>query len=80
MFGFILALNVAGWGIYLMVVMPHHFDYRGAGNGLGHATIVMAVGAGITVAARAWWRFGRVEARWTIPIRDDHLVSETFEE
>src|ERR1700759_5556229 len=31
MFGFIVALNAAGWGIYLLVVMPHHFDYRGEG-------------------------------------------------
>jgi nickel/cobalt transporter (NiCoT) family protein len=105
MFGFILALNVVGWGIYILVVMPHHFDYRGEGSSpgmgvglgvavtawflgfrhafdadhiscidnttrklmadgqrplasgfffsFGHATIVMAVGAGITVAARA---------------------------
>jgi nickel/cobalt transporter (NiCoT) family protein len=105
MFGFILALNAAGWGIYLLVVMPHHFDYRGEGGSpglgvglgvavtawflgfrhafdadhiscidnttrklmadgkrplsggfffsFGHATIVMAVGVGITVAARA---------------------------
>jgi len=105
MFGFIVALNAAGWGIYLLVVMPHHFDYRGDGTSpglgvglgvaitawflgfrhafdadhiscidnttrklmadgkrplsggfffsFGHATIVMAVGVGITVAARA---------------------------
>jgi high-affinity nickel permease len=32
MFGFILALNAAGWAIYLLVVMPHHFDYRGEGG------------------------------------------------
>src|SRR5512142_970749 len=105
MFGFILALNAAGWGIYILVVMPHHFDYRGEGGSpglgvglgvavtawflgfrhafdadhiscidnttrklmadgkrplsggfffsLGHASVVMAVGVGITVAARA---------------------------
>jgi len=105
MFAFIVALNAAGWGIYLLVVMPHHFDYRGEGSSpglgvglgvavtawflgfrhafdadhiscidnttrklmadgkrplsggfffsLGHATVVMAVGVGITVAARA---------------------------
>ncbi len=104
MFGFILALNAAGWGIYIWCVMPHHFDYqgeagtRGLGVGLGvaitawflgfrhafdadhiscidnttrklmadgkrplgtgfffsfgHSTIVMAVGVGITIAAR----------------------------
>src|SRR6516162_4459729 len=105
MFGFIVAVNAAGWGIYILVVMPHHFDYRGEGGSpglgvglgvavtawflgfrhafdadhiscidnttrklmadgqrplgtgfffsFGHATIVMAVGVGITVAARA---------------------------
>ena len=105
MFGFILALNAAGWGIYVLAVMPHHFDYRGEGGSpglgvglgvaitawflgfrhafdadhiscidnttrklmadgkrplasgfffsFGHSTIVMAVGAGITIAARA---------------------------
>src|ERR1700748_1014045 len=101
----ILALSALGWGIFLLVVMPHHFDYRGEGGSpglgvglgvavtawflgfrhafdadhiscidnttrklmadgkrplsggfffsFGHATIVMAVGVGITVAARA---------------------------
>ncbi|MBV9204009.1 MAG: HoxN/HupN/NixA family nickel/cobalt transporter [Actinobacteria bacterium] len=110
MFGFIAALNAAGWGIYVLAVMPHHFDYRGEGGSpglgvglgvavtawflgfrhafdadhiscidnttrklmadgkrplatgfffsFGHATIVMAVGAGITIAARAM--FGAV--------------------
>jgi high-affinity nickel-transport protein len=105
MFGFIMALNVAGWGIFTLDVMPHHFDYKGIngtqglGVGLGvavtawflgfrhafdadhisaidnttrklmadgkrplgtgfffsfgHATVIMAVGAGITIAARA---------------------------
>jgi high-affinity nickel-transport protein len=105
MFSFILALNAAGWGIYVLCVMPHHIDYQGVagspglGVGLGvaitawilgfrhafdadhiscidnttrklmadgkrplasgfffsfgHASIVVAVGAGITIAARA---------------------------
>jgi nickel/cobalt transporter (NiCoT) family protein len=105
MFAFILAVNVAGWGIFVIYVMPHHFNYRGVdgtrglGVGLGvaitawflgfrhafdadhiscidnttrklmadgkrplgtgfffsfgHSTIVMAVGVGITMAARA---------------------------
>jgi len=34
----------------------------------------------VWVAALAYWRFGRVEARWAIPMRDGHLVSETLEE
>src|SRR6516162_8348226 len=105
MFGFIVAVNAAGWGIFVWRVMPHHFDYRGLGGSgglgvglgvavtawflgfrhafdadhiscidnttrklmadgrrplaggfffsLGHASIVMAVGVGITIAARA---------------------------
>jgi hypothetical protein len=31
MFGFILALNALGWGIYVLDVMPHHFHYQGEG-------------------------------------------------
>jgi nickel/cobalt transporter (NiCoT) family protein len=105
MFAFILAVNAAGWGIFVIVVMPHHFNYqgmdgtRGLGVGFGvaitawflgfrhafdadhiscidnttrklmadgkrplgtgfffsfgHSTIIMAVGVGITMAARA---------------------------
>src|SRR6201985_1020261 len=101
----ILALSALGWGIFVLYVMPHHFDYKGEGGSpglgvglgvavtawflgfrhafdadhiscidnttrklmadgkrplsggfffsFGHATIVMAVGVGITVAARA---------------------------
>jgi nickel/cobalt transporter (NiCoT) family protein len=48
MFGFILALNAAGWGIYLLVVMPHHFDYRGEGGSPG-------LGVGLGVAVTAWF-------------------------
>jgi high-affinity nickel-transport protein len=110
MFGFILALNAAGWCIYILCVMPHHFSYRGEGGSpglgiglgvaftawflgfrhafdadhiscidnttrklmadgkrplgsgfffsFGHSTVVMTVGAGITIAARA--TFGAV--------------------
>jgi nickel/cobalt transporter (NiCoT) family protein len=105
MMTFILAINAAGWGIFVVVVMPHHFNYqgmdgtRGLGVGFGvaitawflgfrhafdadhiscidnttrklmadgkrplgtgfffsfgHSTIIMAVGVGITMAARA---------------------------
>ncbi len=37
MFAFILALNVIGWLIFILYVMPHHFDYKGLGasQGLG---------------------------------------------
>jgi high-affinity nickel-transport protein len=48
MFGFILALNAAGWGIYILAVMPHHFDYRGVGGSPG-------LGVGLGVAITAWF-------------------------
>ena len=48
MSGFILALNAAGWGIYILVVMPHHFDYRGEGGSQG-------LGVGLGVAVTAWF-------------------------
>src|SRR5215469_13347861 len=48
MFGFILAVNVAGWAIFVLYVMPHHFDYRGEGGSPG-------LGVGIGVAITAWF-------------------------
>jgi high-affinity nickel-transport protein len=48
MAGFILALNAAGWGIYILAVMPHHFDYRGEGGSPG-------LGVGLGVAITAWF-------------------------
>jgi high-affinity nickel-transport protein len=48
MFLFILAVNVAGWGIYIVYVMPHHFDYRGEGGSRG-------LGVGLGVAITAWF-------------------------
>jgi high-affinity nickel-transport protein len=48
MFGFILAVNVAGWGIYVLAVMPHHFDYQGEGGSRG-------LGVGLGVAITAWF-------------------------
>ena len=47
MFGFILALNASGWGIYILVFMPHHFDYRGEGG--------PGLGVGLGVAVTAWF-------------------------
>jgi high-affinity nickel-transport protein len=47
MFGFILAVNVAGWAIFILYVMPHHFDYRGESGSKG-------LGVGIGVAITAW--------------------------
>jgi nickel/cobalt transporter (NiCoT) family protein len=95
----IAALNIAGWGIFVLTVLPHHFRYDKLGVGLGvaitawtlgfrhafdadhisaidnvtrklmaegkrplgtgfffalgHSTIIVAVGAGISLAARA---------------------------
>ena len=48
MFGFILAINLLGWGIYLFCVMPHHFAYRGEGGARG-------LGVGLGVAITAWF-------------------------
>jgi high-affinity nickel-transport protein len=48
MFAFILAVNAAGWLIYVLAVMPHHFDYRGEGGTRG-------LGVGLGVAVTAWF-------------------------
>jgi nickel/cobalt transporter (NiCoT) family protein len=48
MFAFILAVNVAGWGIFVLYVLPHHFDYKGEGGSRG-------LGVGIGVAITAWF-------------------------
>jgi high-affinity nickel-transport protein len=48
MFGFILGVNIAGWAIFVLYVMPHHFDYRGEGGSRG-------LGVGIGVAITAWF-------------------------
>jgi high-affinity nickel-transport protein len=48
MFAFILALNAAGWGIYVFCVMPHRFDYRGVSGSPG-------LGVGLGVAVTAWF-------------------------
>ena len=61
MFGFIAAVNLAGWGIFVWYVMPHHVDYRGVGGGgLGVGLFVV-----VWAAALLYWRLGNVEARWT---------------
>ncbi|HWE54678.1 MAG TPA: HoxN/HupN/NixA family nickel/cobalt transporter [Acidimicrobiales bacterium] len=44
----ILAVNAIGWMIYVFVVMPHHFDYRGVGDSKG-------LGVGLGVALTAWF-------------------------
>jgi high-affinity nickel-transport protein len=48
MLAFILAINVVGWGIYVIYVMPHHFVYKGEGDSAG-------LGVGIGVAITAWF-------------------------
>jgi nickel/cobalt transporter (NiCoT) family protein len=99
MWATILALNVLGWGIFALAILPHHFHYQGLGVGvgvaitawtlgmrhafdadhiaaidnttrklmaegkrplgtgfffaLGHSSIIMVVGTGVTIAARS---------------------------
>ena len=48
MFLFILAVNATGWGIFILCVMPRHFDYRGVGGSRG-------LGVGLGVAITAWF-------------------------
>jgi high-affinity nickel-transport protein len=48
MFLFILAINALGWGIYVLAVMPHHFNYQGEGGSRG-------LGVGLGVAITAWF-------------------------
>jgi nickel/cobalt transporter (NiCoT) family protein len=48
MSAFIVAINVLGWGIFVLYVMPHHFDYRGEGGSPG-------LGVGLGVAITAWF-------------------------
>jgi nickel/cobalt transporter (NiCoT) family protein len=48
MLAFILAINVLGWGIFVLYVMPHHFDYKGEGGTRG-------LGVGLGVAITAWF-------------------------
>ena len=44
----ILAINALGWGIYVLDVMPHHFNYQGEGGSRG-------LGVGLGVAMTAWF-------------------------
>jgi nickel/cobalt transporter (NiCoT) family protein len=48
MFAFIAAVNVCGWGIFVLYVLPHHFDYKGEGGSAG-------LGVGVGVAITAWF-------------------------
>jgi high-affinity nickel-transport protein len=48
MLAFIMAINGLGWGIFVLYVMPHHFDYKGEGGSPG-------LGIGLGVAVTAWF-------------------------
>jgi nickel/cobalt transporter (NiCoT) family protein len=48
MLTFIVAVNVLGWGIFALYVLPHHFDYKGEGGSRG-------LGVGVGVAITAWF-------------------------
>jgi len=48
MFAIIAAVNVGGWGIFVLYVMPHHFDYQGVSGTRG-------LGVGLGVAVTAWF-------------------------
>jgi nickel/cobalt transporter (NiCoT) family protein len=48
MFAIILAINAVGWGIFVLYVLPHHFDYQGVSGTRG-------LGVGLGVAITAWF-------------------------
>ena len=41
----IIVLNMAGWGLFALAVLPHHFRYTGLGLGLGVAVTAWTLGA-----------------------------------
>lgn len=45
MFAVIAAMNLAGWGIFVFAIMPHHFKYGGLGIGFGVAFTAWTLGA-----------------------------------
>ena len=40
----IVAMNLAGWGIFAFAVLPHHFRYKGLGIGVGVALTAWTLG------------------------------------
>jgi high-affinity nickel-transport protein len=40
----ILAMNLAGWGIFAFDILPHHFRYKGLGIGVGVALTAWTLG------------------------------------
>ncbi|HET6965102.1 MAG TPA: HoxN/HupN/NixA family nickel/cobalt transporter [Acidimicrobiales bacterium] len=41
----VVAVNAAGWGIFVFAIAPHHFHYKGLGIGLGVALTAWSLGA-----------------------------------
>jgi high-affinity nickel permease len=41
----VLLLNVAGWGIFALAILPQHFHFTGLGLGLGVAFTAWTLGA-----------------------------------
>ncbi len=41
----LVLLHVLGWGIFIVAVLPHHFQYKGLGLGLGVALTAYGLGA-----------------------------------
>jgi high-affinity nickel-transport protein len=40
----IAALNAAGWGIFAVAILPHHFHHKGLGIGIGVAFTAWTLG------------------------------------
>jgi high-affinity nickel-transport protein len=45
MLGVIAFLNIAGWGIFALAILPRHFQYEGLGVGIGVAFTAWTLGA-----------------------------------
>ena len=41
----IAGINVLGWGIFALAILPRHFHYRGLGIGIGVAFTAWTLGA-----------------------------------
>jgi len=45
MFFVVLAINLAGWGLFIFEIAPHHFEFKGLGIGIGVAFTAWTLGA-----------------------------------
>ncbi len=45
MFFVVLAINAAGWGLFIFEIAPHHFEFKGLGIGVGVAFTAWTLGA-----------------------------------